>query len=114
MAAAHRCICMNSQCVDVVFVLALSIAWTKDTLLFWGLVCDVVLGFRLAQKDVQQNGWLLDGYPRSPSQADAIEKEDIRPDLFLLVEVRGGGGGRSRGKWGGRGAEGVGGIGAAY
>lgn len=43
--------------------------------------------FRLAQKDVEENGWLLDGYPRSPSQADAIEKEGIRPDLFLLVEV---------------------------
>jgi len=50
------------------------------------VVVDMVKN-RLAQKDVQQNGWLLDGYPRSPSQADAIEKEDIRPDLFLLVEV---------------------------
>lgn len=42
---------------------------------------------RLAQKDVQNNGWLLDGYPRSASQAEAIEKEGIRPDLFLLIEV---------------------------
>jgi adenylate kinase len=43
---------------------------------------------RLAQKDAQNNGWLLDGYPRSASQAEAIEKEGIRPDTFLLIEVR--------------------------
>lgn len=42
---------------------------------------------RLAQKDVAERGWLLDGYPRSASQAEAIEKEGIRPDLFLLIEV---------------------------
>lgn len=42
---------------------------------------------RLAQPDVAQNGWLLDGYPRSASQAEAIEKEGIRPDIFLLIEV---------------------------
>mmetsp|Transcript_8397 Transcript_8397/g.20943 ORF Transcript_8397/g.20943 Transcript_8397/m.20943 type:complete len:265 (-) Transcript_8397:228-1022(-) len=42
---------------------------------------------RLAQRDVEINGWLLDGYPRSASQAQAIEKEGIRPDVFLLIEV---------------------------
>eukprot|EP00879_Flechtneria_rotunda_P021253 GHRR01022391.1.p1 GENE.GHRR01022391.1~~GHRR01022391.1.p1 ORF type:complete len:229 (+),score=76.21 GHRR01022391.1:387-1073(+) len=42
---------------------------------------------RLAGRDVQQKGWLLDGYPRSPSQAEAIEKEGIRPDVFLLIDV---------------------------
>eukprot|EP00877_Chromochloris_zofingiensis_P006309 jgi/Chrzof1/1931/Cz10g26210.t1 len=42
---------------------------------------------RLFQQDVQQSGWLLDGYPRSASQAEAIEKEGIRPDVFLLIEV---------------------------
>jgi len=42
---------------------------------------------RLAQGDVQRSGWLLDGYPRSASQAEAIEKEGIRPDVFLLVNV---------------------------
>lgn len=42
---------------------------------------------RLAQDDVKQHGWLLDGYPRSASQAEAIEKEGIRPDLFLLIQV---------------------------
>lgn len=33
------------------------------------------------------NGWLLDGYPRSLEQAMAIEKENIRPDIFLLLNV---------------------------
>ncbi|GLI59156.1 hypothetical protein VaNZ11_000981 [Volvox africanus] len=42
---------------------------------------------RLAQDDVKMQGWLLDGYPRSASQAEAIEKEGIRPDLFLLIQV---------------------------
>ena len=44
---------------------------------------------RLAQGDVARSGWLLDGYPRSASQAEAIEKEGIRPDVFLLVNVGG-------------------------
>ncbi|KAG2491753.1 hypothetical protein HYH03_009914 [Edaphochlamys debaryana] len=42
---------------------------------------------RLNQDDVRAKGWLLDGYPRSASQAEAIEKESIRPDLFLLINV---------------------------
>ncbi|WIA16468.1 hypothetical protein OEZ85_013152 [Tetradesmus obliquus] len=42
---------------------------------------------RLAGDDVQQRGWLLDGYPRSASQAEAIEAEGIRPDIFLLIDV---------------------------
>jgi len=42
---------------------------------------------RLAMNDVKENGWLLDGYPRSASQAEAIEKESIRPDIFLLIDV---------------------------
>lgn len=37
---------------------------------------------------VQTHGWLLDGYPRSASQAEAIEREGIRPDVFLLIDVR--------------------------
>lgn len=47
---------------------------------------DMVKG-RLTMKDCDQKGWLLDGYPRSASQAEAIEKEGIRPDVFLLIDV---------------------------
>eukprot|EP01023_Acetabularia_acetabulum_P017562 TRINITY_DN18798_c1_g1_i1.p2 TRINITY_DN18798_c1_g1~~TRINITY_DN18798_c1_g1_i1.p2 ORF type:complete len:284 (-),score=47.39 TRINITY_DN18798_c1_g1_i1:317-1168(-) len=42
---------------------------------------------RMNQDDVKKNGWLLDGYPRSQSQAAAIEKENIRPDVFLVIDV---------------------------
>ena len=42
---------------------------------------------RLSQSDAQEKGWLLDGYPRSESQAEAIEAEGIRPDVFILLEV---------------------------
>ena len=37
--------------------------------------------------DAKEKGWLLDGYPRSASQADAIAKEGIEPDTFLLLDV---------------------------
>lgn len=42
---------------------------------------------RLSQEDVNKAGWLLDGYPRSESQAQAIVKEGINPDVFLLINV---------------------------
>ncbi|KAH7307377.1 hypothetical protein KP509_22G056000 [Ceratopteris richardii] len=42
---------------------------------------------RLRKPDAQKNGWLLDGYPRSKSQADAIEAAGLRPDVFILLEV---------------------------
>lgn len=42
---------------------------------------------RLLQKDAQENGWLLDGYPRSLSQAKALEDLNIHPDLFILLDV---------------------------
>ena len=41
---------------------------------------------RLGQPDAQA-GWLLDGYPRSKDQADALEEANIRPQVFLLLEV---------------------------
>ena len=42
---------------------------------------------RLSQEDVQEHGWLLDGYPRSGDQAEAIVQEGIKPDLFVLISV---------------------------
>ncbi|KAL5993337.1 hypothetical protein ACLOJK_014261 [Asimina triloba] len=41
---------------------------------------------RILQQDAQENGWLLDGYPRSLSQATALEKLSIRPDIFLFLD----------------------------
>ncbi|XP_062165271.1 adenylate kinase, chloroplastic [Alnus glutinosa] len=42
---------------------------------------------RLLQPDSQENGWLLDGYPRSLSQATALKEFGFKPDLFILLEV---------------------------
>lgn len=41
---------------------------------------------RLAKPDAAA-GWLLDGYPRSKDQADALDEVNIRPEIFLLLEV---------------------------
>lgn len=41
----------------------------------------------MADPRVKKSGWLLDGYPRSGEQAEAIEAEGIRPDVFLLINV---------------------------
>lgn len=43
---------------------------------------------RLLQPDSQEKGWLLDGYPRSQSQATALKEFGFEPDLFILLEVR--------------------------
>lgn len=42
---------------------------------------------RLSQSDSQENGWLLDGYPRSLSQATALKESGFQPDIFILLEV---------------------------
>lgn len=43
---------------------------------------------RLSLKDAQEKGWLLDGYPRSFPQAESLEKKNIRPDLYIMLDVR--------------------------
>ncbi|KAK8450902.1 hypothetical protein SEVIR_6G119900v4 [Setaria viridis] len=50
------------------------------------VVTDMVVS-RLSQPDVQERGWLLDGYPRSFSQAQSLESLKIRPDIFIVLEV---------------------------
>jgi adenylate kinase len=42
---------------------------------------------RLSQQDAQTSGWLLDGYPRSAEQAEAIKEAGITPDVFILIDV---------------------------
>ncbi|KAK3426564.1 hypothetical protein EUGRSUZ_F02985 [Eucalyptus grandis] len=42
---------------------------------------------RLLQSDSLENGWLLDGYPRSLSQATALQAFGLQADLFILLEV---------------------------
>ncbi|XP_076924894.1 adenylate kinase, chloroplastic-like [Bidens hawaiensis] len=42
---------------------------------------------RLSQPDSAEKGWLLDGYPRSSSQATALQAYGFKPDLFILLDV---------------------------
>lgn len=48
---------------------------------------DVVVEMVVATLDTCKSGWLLDGYPRSASQAQALEAVGIRPDVVLLITV---------------------------
>lgn len=50
------------------------------------IVTAMVIG-RLSQKDAKKKGWLLDGYPRSFSQAQSLEKMQIRPDIYITLDV---------------------------
>ncbi|KAG6388849.1 hypothetical protein SASPL_150285 [Salvia splendens] len=42
---------------------------------------------RLSRQDSQEHGWLLDGYPRSESQATSLKKFGFVPDIFILLEI---------------------------
>lgn len=42
---------------------------------------------RLSQPDSVEKGWLLDGYPRSSSQATGLHEFGFQPDIFVLLEV---------------------------
>lgn len=50
------------------------------------LITGVVVD-RLQQPDCLEKGWLLDGFPRTRAQADALSKEGILPDCFILLDV---------------------------
>lgn len=50
------------------------------------LVIELILN-RLTDQDCETRGWLLDGFPRTKSQADALRNSGIIPDVFLLLDV---------------------------
>ena len=50
--------------------------------LITGVVCD-----RLSQPDCEYQGWLLDGFPRTSAQAEALSRAGYDPDAFILLDV---------------------------
>ncbi|XP_061990793.1 adenylate kinase 5, chloroplastic [Rosa rugosa] len=42
---------------------------------------------RLSREDAKENGWLLDGYPRSFSQAQSLQSLKIIPDVYIVLDV---------------------------
>lgn len=51
---------------------------------------ELVIGIcveRLKQEDCVKNGWLLDGFPRTGSQAATMKEKGLMPDLFLQIRV---------------------------
>jgi adenylate kinase family enzyme len=50
------------------------------------LIIDIIIA-RLAESDCVEKGWLLDGFPRTRAQADALSAAGLAPDVFLLLDV---------------------------
>uniref|UniRef100_A0A0G4HF20 Adenylate kinase n=1 Tax=Chromera velia CCMP2878 TaxID=1169474 RepID=A0A0G4HF20_9ALVE len=52
-----------------------------------GLVINIVQE-RLSSPDVKKKGFLLDGFPRTSGQAEALLSQGMDPDLFILLEAQ--------------------------
>ena len=50
--------------------------------LITGVICN-----RLKDKDCETKGWLLDGFPRTKSQAEALTANGIVPDNVVMLDV---------------------------
>jgi nucleoside diphosphate kinase/adenylate kinase family enzyme len=50
------------------------------------LIIDIIIA-RLAENDCVKNGWLLDGFPRTRGQADALAEAGLTCDTFILLNV---------------------------
>ncbi|XWS17031.1 hypothetical protein CRYUN_Cryun33cG0032600 [Craigia yunnanensis] len=42
---------------------------------------------RLSCQDAKEKGWLLYGYPRGFAQAQSLEEVNIRPDIYIVLDV---------------------------
>ena len=50
------------------------------------LIIDIIIA-RLAEQDCVERGWLLDGFPRTRAQADALAEAGLSCDSFILLDV---------------------------
>ncbi|CAM8911379.1 unnamed protein product [Rhodiola kirilowii] len=50
-------------------------------------IVTAMVSTRLSEQDAKERGWLLDGYPRSAAQAQSLEKMEVRPDIYILLNV---------------------------
>jgi len=50
------------------------------------IIIDIIIA-RLAEEDCKARGWLLDGFPRTRAQADALAAHGLSCDAFLLLDV---------------------------
>ncbi|KAK9102117.1 hypothetical protein Sjap_019371 [Stephania japonica] len=50
-------------------------------------IVNAMVTSRLSRKDAKEKGWLLDGYPRTSPQAESLERLNIRPDIYIVLEV---------------------------
>ena len=51
---------------------------------------EIIIGVvqeRLSQADCMQKGWLLDGFPRTRAQADALAASGVQADIFVFLDV---------------------------
>jgi len=51
---------------------------------------EVIIGVvkdRLDESDCASNGWLLDGFPRTPAQAQALADAGVSADCFIFLNV---------------------------
>mmetsp|Transcript_26756 Transcript_26756/g.39716 ORF Transcript_26756/g.39716 Transcript_26756/m.39716 type:complete len:216 (-) Transcript_26756:221-868(-) len=49
-------------------------------------IIDIVLD-RIKEHDCQERGWLMDGFPRTKRQAEALTSHGVRCDAFILLYV---------------------------
>jgi adenylate kinase len=41
----------------------------------------------LSYDDEKETWWLLDGYPHSSAQAESLEKLNVRPVIYVVLDV---------------------------
>jgi adenylate kinase len=51
---------------------------------------EVIIGIvkdRFEESDCVESGWLLDGFPRTPAQAEALANAGVSADCFIFLNV---------------------------